>query len=422
MNQVLRRIFPSEAAPSSSPREARQRRTLHMMLLASIVTCLTMIFTMVLLDLNQVTYTGRTYLYGTFFFFFVVTLVIVLIERFISTPAASLLFTILISVGTLLGDSPREFLEGQSIMFLIVPVLLAGLLLRPWAGYVVAGLLDMGEIAGFFVYHTQIPNLAAMVMLFVLAWVIDYSTSTLERAVEEEQKKSNALAESKRAISSQNQQIQEISRKLLEVQEHEKHILAGELHDDLGQSLTSLKLSLELTNRTRTSSSRQKRLAEARGLVTELMNKVRNLSLELRPAMLDDFGLFAALDWLYERFGSQAGISIECIYDVDRNRRFEPQVETAAFRIIQEALTNIARHASVTEAQVTVTCNDCLSIEVFDRGAGFDLAEAIQNAAHTAGLSGMQERARLLGGSVKIVSAPGAGTRVLAQIPLTGSA
>jgi PAS domain S-box-containing protein len=220
------------------------------------------------------------------------------------------------------------------------------------------------------------------------------------------------------AIAFQNVRIQEVSRQLVEVQEREKRLLASELHDDLGQSLTSLKLMLELASGTRSSAERKQRLNTARDVVSDLMDKVRNLSLDLRPAMLDDFGLFAALRWLFERFQSQTGISVWCDYDLNSDRRFKSAVETAAFRIIQEALTNVARHAEVKDAQVSIEVGNELSIEIADQGSGFDNAEMVRKFTSSGGLSGMQERARLLGGQVDILSKKGAGTRVVAKIPL----
>jgi PAS domain S-box-containing protein len=220
----------------------------------------------------------------------------------------------------------------------------------------------------------------------------------------------------------QHRRIKEVSRQLVEVQELEKHLLAAELHDDIGQALTSLKLTLELSASTRSAAARKGKMAEAHELITELMGKVRNLSLELRPAMLDDYGLFAALNWLRNRLQSQTGITIHCNCDLNSKQRFDPNVETAAFRIIQEALTNVARHASVQEAQVTITSGEALSIEIADQGLGFDAARITETSHGSSGLAGMQERARLLGGSVTFQSRPGAGTRVLAELPLTAGA
>jgi PAS domain S-box-containing protein len=224
------------------------------------------------------------------------------------------------------------------------------------------------------------------------------------------------------AIKLQNERIQEVSRQLVKVQEQEKRLLASELHDDLGQSLTSLKLMLEFAASTRTTSKQQKTLEDARTLVSELMGKVRNLSLDLRPAMLDDFGLFPALRWLFGRFHDQTGISVNYNNILESEPRFSRTVETAAFRIIQEALTNIARHTEVKEAHVSLEFGKELSIEIMDKGPGFDFANKIKKTAASGGLSGMQERARLLGGKLEIHSQKGHGTRIVAKIPLTGEA
>jgi PAS domain S-box-containing protein len=226
--------------------------------------------------------------------------------------------------------------------------------------------------------------------------------------------------EAQEAIRIKNERIQEVSRQLVEVQEREKRRLASDLHDDLGQSLTSLKLMLELASSTRATNKHQKMLGSSIELISELMGKVRNLSLDLRPAMLDDFGLFATLRWLFERFHTQTGIVIQGNFDLDSEQRFPPEVETAAFRIIQEALTNVARHAGVKEAKVTIDINESLSIEIADQGTGFGYAPEAQNPTGSVGLSSMHERARLLGGQVEIVSEKGVGTRVVATIPLIG--
>jgi PAS domain S-box-containing protein len=222
------------------------------------------------------------------------------------------------------------------------------------------------------------------------------------------------------AIVLQSQRIQEVSQQLVNAQEHEKHMLAGELHDDLGQSLTSLKLMLEMAERAHSTPQRKTVMEDAHGLVSELMGKVRNLSLDLRPAMLDDFGLFAALRWLFDRFHSQTGISVLCKSNLDSDQRFPPAVETGAFRIIQEALTNIARHAGVKQAEVKIETGNAISIEIRDSGTGFDPIQGAQVGKTTGGISGMQERARLLGGQVIINSKKGTGTRILAELPLVG--
>lgn len=388
-----------------------------MMIWGMIFTTLLMLFSLILLDLFHVVYEGRAFIYGACYMNLALMFLMLFIEQRVSTEISSLLFTIIVFIVMILSDKPIEFLQGQSIIFLVLPVVMAGLLLRPWAGYIVAAIVIIGEVAGYFIYHTGLPNIAAYILIFILAWIVQQATSSLERAVEQQEQKARELQASQEAVRSQNERIEEISRKLIEVQEREKHLLAAELHDDLGQSLTSLKLMLELIGSS-ASSGRQQKINEARELASELMQKVRNLSLDLRPAMLDDFGLFPALRWLIERFKAQAGLSVTCRFDVDAKERFDAHVETAAFRIIQEALTNVARHASVQEALITLSANDSLQIEVVDQGKGFDMSKRSLAAPDCAGLSGMEERARLLGGSLQVISQPGCGTRILAKIPL----
>ncbi len=396
----------------------RQKKTLSMMLLGFFLGILFVLLSMVILDLFQIQYPGRNGMYISGIIALIGIIIIALIQRYFSTMLACSIFTGWIFIVTVLADTPAAFISGQSIIFLIFPLILAGTLLRPWAGYVVAVILNVGLIIGYIILGGNLPNIPAMVLFFIIAWTVHQSTSNLERAVKQEEQKSHALAKSEEAITKQNHHIQEISRTLLQVQEREKRILSAELHDDLGQSLTSLKLMLELIEKTNSPNARQKKISDSRELVSELMNKVRNLSLDLRPAMLDDFGLFPALRWLFDLYSSRTGIHIQTEYDHDCIQRFEPHVETAAFRIIQEALTNVARHACVKEARVRISFAKDLSIEVTDKGTGFDLVRAMQSTSTCAGLSGMQERARLLGGTVVILSTPSIGTQVIARLPL----
>lgn len=220
------------------------------------------------------------------------------------------------------------------------------------------------------------------------------------------------------AIRKKNERIQEVSRQLVEIQEREKRSLASELHDDLGQALTSLKLMLELAATSRSPRWSDKSFHDTLALVSELMGKVRNLSLDLRPAMLDDFGLLAATRWLIERFHTQTGIKIHSNLDLADDQRFSPAIETAAFRIIQEALTNVIKHAGVQVAEVNIRVSGNLTLEITDHGIGFDHPTELQASTNSFGITGMQERARLLGGQVEIISHKGGGTHIIASLPL----
>jgi signal transduction histidine kinase len=203
---------------------------------------------------------------------------------------------------------------------------------------------------------------------------------------------------------------------LLDVQEQERRHLARELHDEIGQLLTGLKLNLEVGARLPADQLRAHH-SEAQALLRELTTRIRDLSLRLRPTMLDDLGLLPALLWQFDRFTAQTQINVFFPHS-GIERRFPPDVETAAYRIVQEALTNVARHAQVQEVTVRVWLEeDRLHLQVEDEGIGFD-SEHARERGGTSGLSGMQERVTLLGGRLEIESRPGGGTRVAADLPV----
>jgi signal transduction histidine kinase len=157
---------------------------------------------------------------------------------------------------------------------------------------------------------------------------------------------------------------------------------------------------------------------EAQKLANELLSRVRGLSLDLRPAALDDLGLLPALLWQFERYTLATGVRVVFAHAAVEGRRFAPEIETAAYRIIQEALTNVARHAETAEAFVSISrVEDRLRVKIEDHGVGFD-REAAGRTVPASGLTGMHERARLVHGRVRVESAPGAGTRVTAELSL----
>jgi signal transduction histidine kinase len=158
-------------------------------------------------------------------------------------------------------------------------------------------------------------------------------------------------------------------------------------------------------------------LRESTRQLQELTAKVRDLSLRLRPTMLDDLGLVPALLWHFERYRSQTRLRVDFDWQ-GLERRLPAEVETAAYRIVQEALTNVARHGGTNEAVVRLGLEgERLCLRVEDRGAGFDPAAV--PVGGSGGLSGMHERAVLLGGHFLVESRPGAGTRLTAVLPLS---
>lgn len=223
------------------------------------------------------------------------------------------------------------------------------------------------------------------------------------------------LEEMYRQIETQNTELRRLSEEILMAQENERRRLAVELHDEIGQLLTGLKLLLDRCDDA--PSDWHAIRAQAREITLELLQQVRALSLDLRPTILDDFGLLAALDWLFKRLEQQASLKINHNIAPLDERRFPKAVEIAAFRLIQEALTNIARHANVNEATVSLDIEpDRLRIVILDSGAGFNPQKI--PTGHSTGLSAMSERVRLAGGTFHIQSAPGEGTLITAEFPL----
>ena len=210
--------------------------------------------------------------------------------------------------------------------------------------------------------------------------------------------------------------LQSLSRRVAEAQEDERRHLARELHDEIGQSLTGLKMMLEMSTRSAPEPVRTG-LMKAGELVDKLLAQVRTISLNLRPAMLDDLGLLPALLWHFEHYTSQTGVAVNFKH-MGLDRRFEAAVETAAYRIVQEALTNVARHAQVKDAIVLAwTDAATLSLQIEDRGVGFD-QESLQAARASNGLVGMRERTATLGGKFRLESSSEDGTVIFAVMPL----
>ena len=209
--------------------------------------------------------------------------------------------------------------------------------------------------------------------------------------------------------------LRALSRRLVEVQENERRAIARELHDEIGQSLTALKILVSQAARL-PADKNQSNLLEAQSLVSDLLKQVRQMSLDLRPSMLDDLGLLPTLLWHFERFTSQTGIQIKFEHK-GIQKSLPPEVNTTVYRVIQEALTNVARYAGVKEATVTVHLNSAkLVIRVEDEGQGFIMADLDSN--RSTGLSGMRERVLLLDGKLTLDASPGLGTRIVVELPV----
>ncbi len=203
--------------------------------------------------------------------------------------------------------------------------------------------------------------------------------------------------------------------RVLSAQEDERRRLARELHDETGQALTSILLGLRGLEEAKDPETLRTAVSEVRALVRSTLQDVRRLAVELRPKALDDFGLVAAVERLTDSFAEQTGIGIEFVPHVGEER-FPPEVETALYRIVQESLTNVLKHARAGHVSIVLTQKDgSASVVVEDDGIGFEPARARDGGL---GLVGMRERVGLLGGRLTVESRPGAGTTFVAEVPL----
>jgi signal transduction histidine kinase len=221
----------------------------------------------------------------------------------------------------------------------------------------------------------------------------------------------------RRAMESAQRELRDLSQQLVRTQEEERRSLSRELHDQVGQILTAVRINLGNLeealavpdDRIRQQIEQTKRLAE------QALRSVRDLAMGLRPAMLDDLGLGAALEWQARQHSRLCHVPVTVSIEGDLGGLSDAH-RTCVYRIVQEALNNAAKHARAKAIRVSVQCqNDSVSIVVHDDGQGFDLGQS----SHGLGLVGMKERVRQLGGDIVIASEPGQGTELLAEIPLT---
>jgi signal transduction histidine kinase len=216
-----------------------------------------------------------------------------------------------------------------------------------------------------------------------------------------------------------------LRRQLTLAEEEERRRLARELHDEVGQHLTALGLGLQaLSDVAPPGSDVDRRAAQLRGLTDTLGRELHALAVRLRPRALDDFGLEAALQSYAEEWARQSGITID-VHTRGPSTRLLPSAESAVYRIVQEALTNVARHSGAAHAGVVLERRDgYIHLAVEDDGRGFDPDRAAMPDAdrlQRLGLVGMRERAALVGGTMDIESAPGKGTTVFVRFPIAGA-
>jgi PAS domain S-box-containing protein len=228
-----------------------------------------------------------------------------------------------------------------------------------------------------------------------------------------------ARKKAEEALRQTARQLQTLSRRVLEAQETERRRVARELHDELGQALTAIKINLHARERFRDQSPQELDSENIR-IIEDALQQVRSLALALRPSMLDDLGLIPALRWIAEQTASRGGMAVH-FHSSNADVRLAPEIETACFRIAQEALTNVARHANARQVRIELgQDDDVLVLSVKDDGEGFDVTTMRERAKSggSMGVLSMQERATLIGGQLEIESIPGQGSIVCLRCPV----
>ncbi len=219
-------------------------------------------------------------------------------------------------------------------------------------------------------------------------------------------------------LAERAKQIRDVTRRLLEVQETERRHIARELHDEIGQALTALKVDLQIV--LQSPRDAEDRIEDCLTIVDMALGQVRGMALDLRPSLLDDLGLVPALEWFVARHAQRTGL-VGTFRFVGDEFRASSEIETACFRAVQEALTNVARHARASSFDVLLMRNDDgLELEISDNGVGFDpkTAAELSTKGESLGLAGMRERVELAGGSVRIESSSRGGAKIVVNFPV----
>jgi len=248
---------------------------------------------------------------------------------------------------------------------------------------------------------------ATLLMALIVAVMASRHVNRLQREIERQ-----------RAAEQQNRQdLERLSARLVDAQEDERRRLARELHDEVGQALTAVKMDIGIALRAENRARATDALEEASEITETALRGVRDLSQLLHPSMLDDFGLPTTLRTYLRNFSHRTGIRAQLAESIEA--RLLPAIEVCAYRIVQEAFNNIVQHSGATACTVMLrAASGTLWLTIDDNGRGFGPTPQPPDARPGIGLIGMRERAQALGGTFAVESAPGGGTRISVGLPL----
>lgn len=252
----------------------------------------------------------------------------------------------------------------------------------------------------------QLPvQIVRLLLAPVIAWVVVRTLRVFE-------------VEHLLEVEDLNRQLQRLTRSAVTAQEEERKRISLELHDDTAQLLSSLLVRLKLLQGVQNLQDLGARCAELMSLASEATESIRRMATQLRPVALDDLGLVAAIQWYIERFTRREGLQVQ-LKASGCKARIDPETELVVYRIVQESLRNVAKHAQASSVAVSLEIADNkLRLSVKDDGIGFDPLAVRRSESAGMGLLGMSERAALVGGTMSVRSQPGSGTTVRVEIPL----
>jgi len=339
-------------------------------------------------------------------------------------------------------DESVAFSQARSVRRTILwlgPVLLALALLFAWGAArsvrgPIALLTDSAERIALGNLNQPIPELGRDELgrlgrsFEQMRMALKASLENVERANQElEQHVDERTHELKglyRQLQEREEWREELLRKVISAQEDERKRLARELHDETSQTLSALAMKIETAVAAWPAEASRDRLIEARALTVRTIEELHRLIFDLRPSVLDDLGLLSAIRWYAERQLERRGIAVRCEFS-GSGGRLMPELETALFRVVQEAITNIAKHSQAETVLIQyLERDDRISIEIEDDGKGFSPESLPPPAARERGLGllGMRERVELFGGTIELDSAPGSGTRIAVTVPVVQEA